>query len=191
MARSIRKDYSMKPLLTRIPGAATWALVFLLSLPLASLANDHNKHKHHHDHGSAQNQWNNHGNNQRSNNWGGQGNNHWNNNWNHHQSYYAQNCPAPSVAGLILSLATGFNQAPQGGYYAPAAPVAYYGYESPRSNTVEAAVQLALARAGYYRGPVDGFLGPMSRQAIANYQADHGMRVTGYPGRNLLYSLGL
>jgi len=61
MARSIRKDYSMKSLLTRIPGAATCAIVFLLALPLASLANDHDKHKHHHDHGSAQNRCNNHG----------------------------------------------------------------------------------------------------------------------------------
>ena len=171
----------------QIPRAATWAIVCALALPVTSFAKDHNKHKHHHDHGSAQNQWNNHGNNQ----WSNRGNNHWNNNWNHRQGYYGQNCSAPSVPGIVLSLVSGFNSAPQAGYYAPPAPRVYYGYGSPSSNSVEAAVQLALARAGYYRGPVDGCLGPTSKQAIACYQADHGMRVTGYPSRRLLYSLGL
>ena len=173
----------MKSLLTRIPGTATWAIVFLLAIPLASLANDHDKHKHHH--GPAQNHWNNHGN----NHWSDQSNNHWNRN--HHQGYYGQNCPAPSVAGIILSLVSGFNSAPQVRYYAPPAPRVYYGCGSSSGNSAGAAVQLALARAGYYRGPIDGCLGPTSRQAIACYQADHGMRVTGYPSRSLLYSLGL
>jgi len=189
----------MKPLLTRIPAAATWAIVCALAFPMTSFGNDHNKHKHHQDHDSSQSQSNNHGNNhgnnhrnnQGNNHWNNQGNNHWNNNCNQRQGYYGQNYQSPSVAGLILSLATGFNPAPQARYYAPAAPRVSYGYASPRGNSMEAAVQLALARAGYYRGPVDGCLGPMSRQAIANYQADRGMRVTGYPDRTLLNSLGL
>ena len=185
----------------QIPRAATWAIVCAMALPVTSFANDH-KH-HHHDHGSAQyqsnnhgnNQWNNHWSNQNNNhwnnNWNNQGNNHWNSNWNHHQGYYGQNCAAPSVAGVLLSLVSGFNSAPPVAYYAPPAPRVYYGYGGPSGNSVGAAVQLALARAGYYRGPVDGCLGPASRQAIACYQADHGMRVTGYPSRSLLYSLGL
>ena len=181
----------MKSLLTRIPAAAKLAIVCALAFPMTSFANDHKKHKHHHDHDSSQSQSNNHGNNQWNNNWSNQGNNHRNNNWNHHQGNYGQNCQSPSVAGLLLSLATGFAPAPQARYYAPAAPRAYYGYERPCGNSMEASVQLALARAGYYRGPVDGYLGAASRQAIANYQADHGMRITGYPSRSLLYSLGL
>ena len=60
-----------------------------------------------------------------------------------------------------------------------------------RNDSMEASVQLALARNGYYRGPIDGNIGPMSRRAIANYQADHGLRVTGYPDGNLLNALGL
>lgn len=67
----------------------------------------------------------------------------------------------------------------------------YYDQQYSRSNSVEGAVQLALARNGYYNGPVDGMLGPMSRRAIANYQADRGLRVTGYPNSSLLNSLGL
>ena len=34
-------------------------------------------------------------------------------------------------------------------------------------------------------------IGPMSRRAISNYQADRGMRVTGHSDSNLLNSLGL
>ncbi len=60
-----------------------------------------------------------------------------------------------------------------------------------RNDSMEASIQLALARNGYYRGPIDGNIGPMSRRAIANYQADRGLRVTGYPDGNLLNALGL
>lgn len=48
-----------------------------------------------------------------------------------------------------------------------------------RNNSMEAAVQKSLTRTGYYNGPIDGIIGPMSRRAIANYQADRGFRVTG------------
>ena len=86
-----------------------------------------------------------------------------------------------------------YNRGPQIVYYATreAAPRAYYGYESSRGNSMDAAVQQALARAGYYNGPIDGSIGPMSRRAISNYQADRGMRVTGHSDSNLLNSLGL
>ena len=60
-----------------------------------------------------------------------------------------------------------------------------------RNNSMQAAVQQSLTRNGYYTGPIDGRIGPMSRQAISNYQADRGFRVTGYPDNNLLNSLGL
>ncbi|MEI6278268.1 MAG: peptidoglycan-binding domain-containing protein [Verrucomicrobiae bacterium] len=67
----------------------------------------------------------------------------------------------------------------------------YYDQRYARNNSMEAAVQRALARNGYYNGPIDGSIGPMSTQAIANYQADHGLRVTRYPDSSLLNSLGL
>jgi hypothetical protein len=80
-------------------------------------------------------------------------------------------------------------------------PVPTYQYQEPRAryydqhnrtnNSMESAVQQSLARSGYYTGPIDGCIGPMSRRAIANYQADRGMRVTGYPNESLLASLGL
>jgi len=65
------------------------------------------------------------------------------------------------------------------------------GQSIPRGNSMETSVQLALTRSGYYNGPIDGDIGPMSRRAISNYQADRGFRITGYPDNQLLISLGL
>lgn len=52
-------------------------------------------------------------------------------------------------------------------------------------------VQRALRRDGYYRGSVDGDVGPGTRGAIRQYQYDHGLEVTGRIDRGLLRSLGL
>ncbi|MDB6170734.1 MAG: hypothetical protein JWL59_45 [Chthoniobacteraceae bacterium] len=57
-------------------------------------------------------------------------------------------------------------------------------------SSVGARVQRGLARRGYYRGPIDGDIGPGSRAAIRNFQADHGLRPTGYIDARLLDALG-
>jgi Putative peptidoglycan binding domain len=59
------------------------------------------------------------------------------------------------------------------------------------SGNVVADVQYALNRRGYRAGTVDGSLGPQTRRAIRNYQADRGLYVTGSVDRDLLRSLGL
>lgn len=46
-------------------------------------------------------------------------------------------------------------------------------------NSLDYSVQQALADLGYYNGPLDGIIGPMSRLAIANFQADNGLEPTG------------
>ena len=61
---------------------------------------------------------------------------------------------------------------------------------SPRSS-VASDVQIRLTDQGYYRGPIDGNIGPGSRNAIANYQGDHDLRVTGQINDALLQSLQL
>jgi len=48
-----------------------------------------------------------------------------------------------------------------------------------------------LQRDGYYSGPIDGVLGPMTRQAIAAFQADHGLAITSAVDEPTLASLGL
>ena len=109
-------------------------------------------------------------------------------------------------SGFTLALGTGY--AGRGYYYGP--PHSAYYYERPEvryyatreaapreyysrgSNySAGAAVQQALGRRGYYRGSIDGQIGPQSRRAIARYQADSGLRATGVISSSLLHSLGL
>jgi peptidoglycan hydrolase-like protein with peptidoglycan-binding domain len=52
-------------------------------------------------------------------------------------------------------------------------------------------VQLELARAGYDPGPLDGILGQATRDAIAQFQADRGLGVSGRIDNALLENLGL
>jgi len=39
--------------------------------------------------------------------------------------------------------------------------------------------QIALKELGYNPGPIDGVLGPATRDAIRQFQRDHGLAVTG------------
>jgi His-Xaa-Ser repeat protein HxsA len=91
----------------------------------------------------------------------------------YYSSYYA-----PSVSFAYTS-------APR--TYYRSAPVDY----SDASSSIEADVQQALKRRGYYDGRVDGDIGPASRAAIRAYQDDRGLRPTGRIDSSLLNSLGL
>ncbi len=52
-------------------------------------------------------------------------------------------------------------------------------------------VQRALSRRGFYRGGIDGDVGPSTRAAIRAYQYDRGLQVTGRIDNSLLRSLRL
>jgi len=52
-------------------------------------------------------------------------------------------------------------------------------------------VQAQLQRDGYYDGPIDGELGPMTRQAIADFQADNGLAITSTVDEPTLETLGI
>ena len=168
----------------RVLGAAAIATVSLLALPRASQAKDHdddNKHGHGHDSKHRKT---------------------------HHDDHDRTVYLSHPRSSFTLSLGTGY--AGRGYYYGPqnspyyyerpdvrfyttreAVPREYYSRESYRSNSADAAVQGALARRGYYHGPVDGEIGPISSRAIARYQQDRGLRVTGTVSPGLLQSLGL
>ena len=87
------------------------------------------------------------------------------------------------------------------GYWYPAwgyDPYAYYPYDGPiygysdlTPDRVVSEVQAQLQRDGYYDGPIDGVLGPMTRQAIAAFQADHGLAITSAVDEPTLATLGL
>jgi hypothetical protein len=66
-----------------------------------------------------------------------------------------------------------------------------YGYSDLAPDQIIVNVQLQLQREGYYVGPIDGVLGPMTRQGIAAFQADHGLAVTAAVDEPTLATLGL
>jgi len=74
-------------------------------------------------------------------------------------------------------------------YYPYDGPIYGYGNLSPDQIVVE--VQTQLQRDGYYSGPIDGALGPMTRQAIADFQADHGLAITSTVDEPTLNTLGI
>lgn len=73
--------------------------------------------------------------------------------------------------------------------YAYDGPIYAYAGLPPDQVTVD--VQQQLAAAGYYDGPIDGVLGPMTRQAIADFQADNGLAITSAIDEPTLATLGL
>lgn len=52
-------------------------------------------------------------------------------------------------------------------------------------------VQVALRAHGYYSGPIDGIIGPQSREALAWLQRDHGLTVTGGITQEVLDVVGI
>lgn len=64
----------------------------------------------------------------------------------------------------------------------------YYGYGQ---QSIPAKVQIALARRGYYQGPIDGVIGPASRAAIVAYQRRNGLALSGRIDGAVLASLGI
>ena len=74
-------------------------------------------------------------------------------------------------------------------YYAFDGPI--YGYNGLAPDRVIVDVQSQLQRDGYYDGAVDGVLGPMTREAIAAFQADNGLAVTSVIDEPTLATLGI
>ena len=66
---------------------------------------------------------------------------------------------------------------PSAEYYAFDGPI-YVGQRAEPPDQVIADVQTELQQMGYYQGDVDGLLGPLTRQALRDYQAEHGLAVT-------------
>jgi Putative peptidoglycan binding domain len=79
--------------------------------------------------------------------------------------------------------------------YGPSVSYAYdgpiYAYNGLSPDQVTVNVQEQLAAAGYYDGPIDGVLGPMTREAIAAYQAANGLAVTSAIDEPTLATMGL
>jgi Putative peptidoglycan binding domain len=79
---------------------------------------------------------------------------------------------------------------PSAEYYAYDGPI-YVGQRAEPPDQVIADVQAVLQQMGYYRGEVDGLLGPLTREALAAYQADNGLTTTAAIDEPTLDSLGM
>jgi hypothetical protein len=79
---------------------------------------------------------------------------------------------------------------PSDQYYAYDGPI-YVGHAAEPPDKVIADTQALLQQMGYYRGEVDGLLGPLTREALTAYQADHGLTATAAIDQPTLDSLGL
>ena len=66
-----------------------------------------------------------------------------------------------------------------------------YAYENQAPNQVIADVQSALQQDGYYSGPVTGALDDQTRAALATYQRDNDLPITGNVDESTVESLGL
>jgi hypothetical protein len=84
--------------------------------------------------------------------------------------------------------AWGYNPSAQ--YYAYDGPI-YVGQHAEPPDKVIADTQALLQQMGYYRGEVDGLLGPLTREALTAYQADQGLATTAAIDQPTLDSLGL
>jgi len=79
---------------------------------------------------------------------------------------------------------------PSAQYYAYDGPI-YAGQHAEPPDKVIADVQSVLQQMGYYKGEVDGLLGPLTREALTAYQTDQGLTVTAVIDEPTLDSLDL
>jgi hypothetical protein len=118
---------------------------------------------------------------------------HWHE-W-HDRNWWHDNCET------IVFVNTGYYFL-DGSYWYPAYgydPLqTYYDYDGPiytysnlLPDEVIANVQTALQEAGYYYGPITGSLSVDTRAAIANFQRDYGLPITGAIDEETVEALGL
>jgi His-Xaa-Ser repeat protein HxsA len=89
--------------------------------------------------------------------------------------------------------------------YSSGSPYDYYNYSpyndddqsgysnsgQSAANAAVSAIQSELAKLGYYDGAIDGTLGDQTEAAIARYQEDQNLSVTGTVDAATLQSLGI
>jgi hypothetical protein len=77
------------------------------------------------------------------------------------------------------------------GYYSSAQPMVYDSAASYDDGSLVAQLQSRLAGRGYYRGAVDGVMGPETRRAIRAFERANGLPVDGLIDDQLLSTMGL
>jgi hypothetical protein len=114
----------------------------------------------------------------------------------HDEGWYHSHYPNVTlIAGGYYFFNNGYwfpawGYSPSAQYYAYDGPI-YTGQRAEPPDKVIADTQALLQQMGYYTGEVDGLLGPLTRQALASYQADNGLTTTSSIDEPTLASLGL
>jgi len=113
----------------------------------------------------------------------------------HNRDWWRQHCSTiVFVSGGYYFLDAGYwypawGYDPSYNYYDQDGPIYTYGNLLP--DQVIANVQAVLQDAGYYFGPVTGSLNVETRAALANFQRDQGLLITGAIDQPTIESLGL
>jgi hypothetical protein len=114
----------------------------------------------------------------------------------HDQGWYHQHYPRVElIAGGYYFFNNGYwfpawGYSPSAQYYAYDGPI-YAGQHAEPPDKVIADTQALLQQMGYYKGEVDGLLGPLTRDALTAYQADNGLPQTAAIDQPTLDSLGM
>ncbi|HVF72080.1 MAG TPA: peptidoglycan-binding domain-containing protein [Chthoniobacterales bacterium] len=116
--------------------------------------------------------------------------------WRHHRHHYRPRSSFSFGIGLGYPYYNyGYGYPYYGSY-----PYGYGYYNRPRTvvyatsitdDATVAAVQRRLARAGYYRGSIDGVIGEGTRGAIRAFERNNGLPVDGRIDQQLLRTMGL
>ena len=128
----------------------------------------------------------------------------WHNDWDRRHAHFDHNRFFVFIGGFWCGLDAGYfpwdylpcypNDYYPYDYYTDIDPYDYNGanYNVDQADSTEIqAVQMQLARLGYYYGSVDGVFGPSTRHAVAKYQIANQLNVTGSLSPDTLRSLGL
>jgi Ni/Co efflux regulator RcnB len=123
--------------------------------------------------------------------------NHWGNNRHRHHRHYRHR----SRSNVFFGIGLGYPYYGYGHPYYGSYPYGYGYYSRPRAviyaetaytdDATVAAVQRRLARAGYYRGAIDGVIGHGTRTAIRAFERNNGLPIDGRIDRRLLATMGL
>ena len=114
----------------------------------------------------------------------------------HDQGWYRSHYPRVElIGGGYYFFNNGYwypawGYSPSAQYYAYDGPI-YVGQRAVPPDQVIADVQALLQQMGYYRGEVDGLLGPLTREALTAYQGDQGLMATAVIDEPTLDSLGM
>jgi len=148
--------------------------------------------------GGARGDWRNHGGDRHRHRWSSGHHHRWHRRHYYRPRFFYGSYPFGYPYGYGFGHRYGFGYPYGYPYYGASAALYYNGYRPSyrdrgvsRGGSVVVQVQQELARAGYYRGAIDGVIGNGTRSAIRAYERANGLPVDGRLDTQLLRTMGL